>query len=166
MEFMEMQEQVHTWAEEKGWTDPEILNPDADPTPTEERLAQIALIHLQLSNELELIRKGEPSSGFLETIAVSLPPIARVEGVNAIKVLSKLALVHSEVSEGVDAVLKGVIKTTVVDGKPEGLGSETADVHIRLLQLAGMLNQDSTKDFALKMEYNAQRSFKHGGKLA
>lgn len=166
MEFTEMQEQVHTWAEEKGWTDPEIMNPDADPTPTELRLATIALIHLALSNELELIRKGEPTAGFLDSISVSLPQLGRVEGVNVIKVLSKLALVHSEVSEATEAVINGVIKSTVVDGKPEGLGTEMADTHIRLLQLAGMLGQDSTKEFALKMDYNHTRSVKHGGKLA
>jgi len=161
-----MQEQVHAWAEKKGWTDPEILNPDADPTPTEERLARIALIHLALSNELELIRKGEPTTGFLDGLAVSLPAIERVDGVNAIKLLSKLALVHSEVSEATGAVLAKQIKTSIVDGKPEGLGSEMADTHIRLLQLAGMLGQDSSKEFALKMEFNAKRDFKHGGKLA
>lgn len=165
MEFTEMQEQVHEWAETKGWNDPDMAEPDADPSAIEIRLASIALIHLQLSNELELIRKGEPTTGFLESMMVSVPALARVADVNVVKVLAKLALVHSEVSEATGAVLAGQINATVVDGKPEGLGSEIADAHIRLLHLSAMLGQDSAKSFALKMEFNASRPEKHG-KLA
>jgi len=160
-----MQENVHNWAESKGWNDPSILDPDADPTVIEERLAAIALIHLVLSNELELIRKGEPTTEFLDNLVVSVPRIERYEGLNAIKVLAKLALVHSEVSEATGAVLAKQVKSVIVDGKPEGLGSEFADTHIRLLHLAAMLGQSSAKDFDLKMEYNATRPEKHG-KLA
>jgi NTP pyrophosphatase (non-canonical NTP hydrolase) len=165
MEFEEMQENVHDWAESKGWNDPAIIDPDADPTPIEIRLAAIALIHQVLSNELELIRKGEPTSGFLDSLVVSLPAVERVEGINAIKVLAKLALVHSEVSEATGAVLAKQIKTIVLDGKPEGLGSEIVDTLIRLLHLSAMLGHDSAKDFALKMEFNESRPVKHG-KLA
>lgn len=165
MEFEEMQENVHDWAEGKGWNDPAIIDPDADPTPIEISLASIALIHLELSNELERIRKGEPTSDFLNNLVVSIPAVERVEGINAIKVLAKLALVHSEVSEATGAVLAKQAKPTIVDGKPEGLGSEIADAHIRLLHLSAMLGHDSAKDFALKMEFNATRPEKHG-KLA
>lgn len=165
MDFTEMQQQVYEWAESKGWNDPAILDPKADPTPVEQQLAVIALIHLRLSEELELIRKGEPPNGFLESIVVSLPAVQTVEGCNVIKVLAKLALVHSEVSEATEALLEGKLKTEVVDGKPEGFPTEVADTHVRLLHLSGMLGQDSEKDFALKMEYNASRPVKHG-KLA
>lgn len=169
MEFTEMQEQVHDWAESKGWNDPGIADSYATPTQIEVRLAHIALIHKALSDELELIRKGAPTSDWLGKI----PPIPRMppgqamacEDISATKVLAKLALVHSEVSEAVGAVLLGQIKTSVVDGKPEGLGSEIADTHIRLLHLSAMLGQDSSKDFALKMEFNSTRPVKHG-KLA
>jgi hypothetical protein len=170
MEFQEMQEQVHDWAESKGWNDPDITNPTAHSTPIERSLALIAMLHLALSEELELIRKGKPPSDRLDKMGehagiAAFPPSESYCGVQAIKVLAKLALVHSEVSEAVGAVLAGHIKTTVLDGKPEGLGTEIADTHIRLLHLSAMLGQDSAKDFAIKMEFNHTRPVKHG-KLA
>ncbi len=165
MEINEAQQAVSEWAESKGWNDPSILDPKAEPTPVEVRLATIALIHFKLSQELELIRAGEPTSGFLDKIEVGIPSLDAVEGVNIVKVLAKLALVHSEVSEATEAAMMGQIKTTVVDGKPEGVGAELADIDIRTLHLRAMLNLDAAKDFDLKMQFNASRPVKHG-KLA
>ncbi len=165
MDLKEAQQGVSEWAESKGWNDPSIMDRDADPTQLEIRLSSIALIHLKLSEEIERLRVGEAPSEWFLNLGVGIPVIESFEGVNAVKVLAKLALVHSEVSEAVEAVLKGQIKTTVVDGKPEGLGSELADVNIRNFHLAAMLGLDSSKDFALKMEFNATRPKKHG-KLA
>ncbi len=165
MEINEAQQVVYDWAESKKWNDPSILDPKADPTSVELRLANIAIIQMKLSRELELIRAGQPTSGFLDSLEVGLPTLDAVEGINVVKVLAKLALVGSEVSEAVEAVLEGRIKTTIVDGKPEGLGSELADIDIRTLHLRGMLGLDAAKDFELKMQYNNTRPEKHG-KLA
>jgi NTP pyrophosphatase (non-canonical NTP hydrolase) len=165
MEISEAQQVVHEWAESKGWNDPSIMERVTDTNALEKRLANIALIHLQLSQELERLRAGEAPSPWLDTLEVGVPSLDEVDGMNVVKVLAKLALVHSEVSEAVDAVLKGQLKTTVVDGKPEGLGIELADVDIRTLHLRAMLGLDAQKDFALKMEYNQTRPVKHG-KLA
>jgi hypothetical protein len=165
MELEEAQQSVYDWAGSKGWNDPNILDKDADPTPLELRLATIAFIHFRLSQELELIRAGQETSGFLESIHVSIPTFNVVEGINIVKVLAKLALVHSEVSEATEAAMLGQIKTAVVEGKPEGLGIELTDIDIRTLHLRGMLGLDAAKDFDLKMQYNATRPERHG-KLA
>jgi NTP pyrophosphatase (non-canonical NTP hydrolase) len=165
MEISEAQQSVHEWAESKGWNDAQITERVTDTTALEKRLANIALIHLKLSQELELLRDGKPPSAWLDNLEVGVPSLDEVDGMNVVKVLAKLALVHSEVSEAVEAVLKGQLKTTVVNGKPEGLGVELADVDIRTLHLRAMLGLDAQKDFALKMEFNRTRPEKHG-KLA
>jgi len=165
MDIPEAQQLVHDWAESKKWNDPSILDPKADVSSVELRLANIALIHFKLSQELELIRAGQPTSGFLDNMEVGLPTLDAVEGVNIVKVLAKLALVHSEVSEAVEATMLGQIKTVVLEGKPEGLGAELADIDIRTLHLRAMLGLDAAKDFELKMSYNNTRPEKHG-KLA
>jgi NTP pyrophosphatase (non-canonical NTP hydrolase) len=82
--------------------------------------------------------------------------------------LSKLALVHSEVSEAVECVraLKGPTALPGADGKPEGLASELADIVIRVLDLSGYIGI-YLEDYILeKHKYNKDRSYRHGGKLA
>lgn len=70
--------------------------------------------------------------------------------------LSKLALVHSEVSEMVEAARKGDF---------EGFQEEMADVFIRLLDLAGGMGIDIENAIGEKMSKNEARPFRHG-KLA
>jgi NTP pyrophosphatase (non-canonical NTP hydrolase) len=70
--------------------------------------------------------------------------------------LSKLALVHSEVSEMVEAARKGDF---------EGFQEEMADVFIRLFDMAGAMNIDVEHHIQEKMRKNEARPFKHG-KLA
>ena len=50
--------------------------------------------------------------------------------------------------------------------KPEGLGSELADIVIRVFDLAGMLKIDIANEIERKMRYNVTRPYRHGGKLA
>jgi NTP pyrophosphatase (non-canonical NTP hydrolase) len=49
-------------------------------------------------------------------------------------------------------------------GKPEGLGSELADILIRLLDDAYLFGVDLDAEFARKMAYNRTRPFRHGNK--
>lgn len=84
-----------------------------------------------------------------------------------VQVLAWLALLHSEVSEGVEDIRKGLLVETVrSDGKPEGLPSELADVAVRLADICGALGIDLEGAIRRKMAYNATRSHRHGGKLA
>jgi NTP pyrophosphatase (non-canonical NTP hydrolase) len=48
--------------------------------------------------------------------------------------------------------------------KPEGLGSELADVIIRALDTATALGFNMESEIALKMAFNKTRTHRHGGK--
>lgn len=66
-----------------------------------------------------------------------------------------LALIHSEVSEALEADRKG---------DNENFEEELADVCIRTFDLCGSKGIDLEKAILEKMERNKSRSFKHGGK--
>lgn len=50
------------------------------------------------------------------------------------------------------------------NGKPEGVGSELADIIIRVLDMAHRHGIDMGEAVALKSAYNATRGFRHGNK--
>jgi NTP pyrophosphatase (non-canonical NTP hydrolase) len=66
-----------------------------------------------------------------------------------------LALIHSEVSEALEADRKG---------DQENFVEELADVCIRIFDLCGAKNMDLEKAITEKMDKNRGRSYKHGGK--
>jgi NTP pyrophosphatase (non-canonical NTP hydrolase) len=82
-----------------------------------------------------------------------------------------IALLHSEVSEAFEAFRKyGVIDQTNESQirplpKPEGVGSELADVLIRLLDEADRTGIDLDWEYARKIAYNRTRGYRHGGKV-
>ena len=93
-----------------------------------------------------------------------------------------MALLHSEVSEAFEAYrdwgLDDATATTpefdTRNGslyperyplpKPEGIGSEFADILIRLLSSCDQYGIDLNTEYERKMAYNRTRSFRHGGK--
>lgn len=81
-------------------------------------------------------------------------------------VISKVALITSELSEAVEELRKGhdVRHVYVVDKKPEGFPVELADAVIRALDLAEMVGIELENVIQNKLDFNATRGVMHGGK--
>jgi NTP pyrophosphatase (non-canonical NTP hydrolase) len=89
-----------------------------------------------------------------------------------------MANLHAEVSEAWEAWrqwgLTDVTEPWYDEGqpdaspmpKPEGVGSEFADVLIRLLDDCERFHVDLSAEYARKMRYNNTRSYRHGNKRA
>lgn len=80
-------------------------------------------------------------------------------GYNKATALERLALIHSEVSECLEAIRKEEHNYYEIDGKPEGPLAELADVMIRTLELAIWLGGKDVIDSVVqaKMAYNKIR---------
>lgn len=74
----------------------------------------------------------------------------------------KLCLLHSEVSEALEALRDVEAVEVSGDGKPEGWGPELADIAIRLGDLAEATAVNLDFEVTRKMAYNATRPHKHG----
>jgi NTP pyrophosphatase (non-canonical NTP hydrolase) len=79
-----------------------------------------------------------------------------------------IALLHSEVSEAFDAWRKHGFEDVTTESlpadKPEGYGSELADVLIRLLDQADRDGVNLVAEFERKLAYNRTRGYRHGGR--
>jgi NTP pyrophosphatase (non-canonical NTP hydrolase) len=75
---------------------------------------------------------------------------------DARKVLSYLALIHSEVSEAVEEARRGDVMQ---------MGHELADVILHVARLCYTMNVPLDEFVQAKLDYNKTRPYKHGDKL-
>lgn len=78
----------------------------------------------------------------------------------------KLCLIHSEVSEALEAYRIGGDLQDWEGVKPDGFAIELADAVIRIADLCGHLGIDLGRAITEKVGYNATRPYRHGGKKA
>lgn len=76
----------------------------------------------------------------------------------------EIALLHSECSEALEAYRVWGFDDATKTSKPEGVGSEFADILIRLLHYSYNHGIDLQVEFNRKMAYNRTRAYRHGGK--
>lgn len=82
-----------------------------------------------------------------------------------IRLLARLELAFTELSEAVAEVEANNAAIYFVNGKPEGYAIEIADAVIRLMDTAEWMGFDLETAIKLKMEYNAGRPHMHGKKI-
>jgi NTP pyrophosphatase (non-canonical NTP hydrolase) len=75
-------------------------------------------------------------------------------------------LMHSEISEALEELRagRGLAEVYFVDGKPEGIPVELADVVIRVMDFCEHEGIDLATVIMLKHQYNTTRPYRHGGK--
>jgi NTP pyrophosphatase (non-canonical NTP hydrolase) len=76
------------------------------------------------------------------------------------------ALLHSEMSEALESWRNNEPNIWMDGDKPCGIQSEFADILIRLCHYASLNGFDLEAAVILKLDYNATRQHRHGGKLA
>ena len=119
---------------------------------TEDVEEEIDLALKKLGEEIASINK---SNGW-DTITLKDWTSAKYDPYIRFKIPSKIALLHSEVSEALEAFRSNNI---------ENFAEEMADVIIRVLDVTHGLNIDVGEAIIEKLTVNRTRGFRHGNKI-
>jgi NTP pyrophosphatase (non-canonical NTP hydrolase) len=74
--------------------------------------------------------------------------------------LAKIGLMHSELSESLEAIRKDLMDDKITDMSGEVV--ELADTVIRIMDYAGAFNLPLAEAIERKLKYNRGRKYKHG----
>lgn len=160
---------AHEDARAKGWW--EALESEGRRKATVD-VATAAFHHFYVSQAVEDARRGNgqisrtpfsvsSAHSSLTTGNFADPLLKRLD------MISKLALIHSEVSEALQEVLADRIAMTIdpATNKPEGAAVELIDAVIRCFDLLGSMGVDVADIYETKTAFNATRPHRHGGRL-
>jgi NTP pyrophosphatase (non-canonical NTP hydrolase) len=148
-----LQSSVRKWAIEKGWR--------GEHSTARSFGEDAALITSEVSEALEAFRESGSTSSrwFTYTIEVEHLAFGPVKFKNV--TYEQLAvLLDCDTPDELDSL----IEELNLEGKPEGVGPELADVAIRILDTCEEHGINLEAEIDLKMQHNNTRAFRHGGK--
>lgn len=139
-----LKNKIHAGVKEKGFVD-----------GSRTLVEQLGLVVCEIAEAIEEVRKGFGPNEVYYSGEKKLD----VFGVDKYRTQKTVATAPFQ---GRYAFING--KETVMCNKPEGVGPEIADAIFRLLGICGEFGIDIEAIAKQKMEYNATREHKHGGK--
>lgn len=152
--------EAHATAVEKGFWD-----------GTRNPFEVLCLVHSEVAEATECIRKGQWTNEhhFISKPGVKYPNLRQMDGRRGYEVclgMRERPGYPGAFEEDWRELTPALGLELGYEVKPVGLPSELADIIIRVLDFAAQQRIDLDSAVIEKMEYNATRPAKHGGKLA
>lgn len=166
-QIMSLQQEVSDNNKKAGWWErkPELKS-------LEEEAVKVILMHMILSEQLEKVRRGENVNFdkiITEVSQLKDKPISESIDEETAFLLTKISLMHSELSEACEYIMKPEKDKHLI--QHEGEAVELSDMFLRLLDYCGHRGFNVENISREKLEYNKTRSDhkkenrKVGGKL-
>lgn len=137
-QIKDLQEIIHAWAIRKEWR-----GPKSSKRPL---VADLMLFVSEVAEALEELRKNDDPLHYYETYTVEFNGV-------------KFKNLSREQAQALGC------NPDHIQGKPEGVGPELADLVIRVIETCEEYGLDLDFEIERKMAYNEGREIKHGGLL-